>query len=713
MNRRWRFDGLEEHRMGVVVVMVFLLLFHHLLSPCWSLNVEGLALLRFRDRVVRDPYGALSNWNKDGGEDDPCSWFGVECSDGKVVILNLKDLCLGGTLAPELGKLAYIKSIILRNNSFSGNIPKEIAELMELEVLDLGYNNFSGPFPSDFSNNPCLTTLLLDNNRFLVCISPQLHELKMLSECQEDKDQLTDATCLTLSMSRCTSWNTAQPEDTAYRRLQQVANEKAPSRVRRAKGNERGLLSTSAPPSSSPPLHQPSSPSPLPFSVSMPPSLFSSPLSNSPLPSPSSNSPSASPSSSFLTPSPSPLVAPTPASPVPINPPTTISPAPQSNQEPMPSPASSPSQGVKTSSSKSRHRVVMICAGVVGGSLFILMSVIGIFLVRSSKVVTVKPWVTGLSGQLQKAFVSGVPKLNRSELEAACEDFSNIIGSFSDGNVYKGTLSSGVEIAVTCVTMTSAVGWSKNLEAQFRKKIETLSKVNHKNFVNLIGYCEEEKPFTRMMVFEYAPNGTLFEHLHIKEAEHLDWGMRLRIAMGMAYCLEYMHQLTPPIAQKNLLSSSVYLTEDYAAKISDFTFLNEVTAAKMGSADKKLRENTSADPESNVYSFGVILFEMITGRIPYSVENGSLVDWAAHYLKGDKSLREIVDPTLKSFQEEELGELFQVIKDCVHPDPKQRPKMTEITGRLKEITAMGPDGAIPKLSPLWWAELEIMSTEGS
>lgn len=73
----------------------------------------------------------------------------------------------------------------------------------------------------------------------------------------------------------------------------------------------------------------------------------------------------------------------------------------------MPSPASSPSQGVKTSSSKSRHRVVMICAGVVGGSLFILMSVIGIFLVRSSKVVTVKPWVTGLSGQLQKAFVSG------------------------------------------------------------------------------------------------------------------------------------------------------------------------------------------------------------------------------------------------------------------------------------------------------------------
>ncbi|XP_009369580.2 LOW QUALITY PROTEIN: probable inactive receptor-like protein kinase At3g56050 [Pyrus x bretschneideri] len=715
MNQRSRFSGLLEHRRMAVATVVFLLLFHQNLSPCWSLNIEGVVLLRFRDRVVTDPFGALSNWNNNGGEDDdPCSWFGVECSDGKVIILNLKDLCLGGTLAPELGKLAYIKSIILRNNSFTGNIPKEIAELMELEVLDLGYNNFTGPFPSDFSKNPSLTTLLLDNNRFLGSIPAELHHLEMLSECQVDQDQLTDAA---LCMSRSISWSTAKPEDVAYRRLQQVEDEKVPSRFGRAKENKRNSLSTSASSPSSPPLHQPSSPSPQPFSVSLPPSIFSpspspSPSLDSPLPSPSTNSPLASPPSSFLAPSPSPSVAPTPASPVPTNPPTTTIPPSESSPEPIPSPSLSPSQ-VAQSSSNSRHRVVMICAGIVGGSLLIFLSVVGIIVARSTKVVTVKPWATGLSGQLQKAFVTGVPKLNRSELEAACEDFSNVIGSLSDGKVYKGTLSSGVEIAVTSITMESSADWTKNLEAQFRKKIETLSKVNHKNFVNLIGFCEEEKPFTRMMVFEYAPNGTLFEHLHIKEAEHLDWGMRLRIAMGMAYCLEYMHQLTPPLVQKNLQSSSVYLTEDYAAKISDFTFLNEVTAAKMGPANKKLCDSMSTDPESNVYSFGVILFEMITGRIPYSVENGSLEDWASHYLKGDKSLREIMDPTLNSYQEEELSELFQVIKDCVHPDPKQRPTMTEITGRLREITAMGPDGATPKLSPLWWAELEIMSTEGS
>lgn len=110
--------------------------------------------------------------------------------------------------------------------------------------------------------------------------------------------------------------------------------------------------------------------------------------------------------------------------------------------------------------------------------------------------------------------------------------------------------------------------------------------------------------------------------------------MRVRVAMGMAYCLEYMHGMTPPVFQKNLQSASIYLTEDYAAKISDFSFWNEVTAAKTGSADKELLEIPSARPESNVYSFGVILFEMFTGRIPYSVDDGSLVDWASHYLRG-------------------------------------------------------------------------------
>ncbi|KAG2673039.1 hypothetical protein I3843_13G061900 [Carya illinoinensis] len=699
-DRRTRINQLK---LRMAVFMAVLSLFIRNQSLCSSLNTEGLALLRFRDRVTRDPFGALSDWNENDGVADPCAWFGVECSDGKVVTLTLKNLCLDGTLAPELGKLAYIKSIILRNNSFSGNIPNYIGELKDLEILDLGFNNFSGPFPSEFTNNLSLTTLLLDNNEFLGAISPELYELKTLSEFQADDNQLTGTPLRESCNCGSFIWNTAKFGDEANRKLLQAVDFSNPSR-----GNNVNKRSSFSP---SPSPRSPSSLDYLPPSAS-PFSSISAP-SDSPLSSPLF-SPSQAPSNIFLTPSTPPILAPSPASTIPPNPPIIASPPADSHREsdPTPSPAPTPSQVVNKDSETNLH-AVLTWVGISGGCSFILISVISIFYCRRNKVVTVKPWVTGLSGQLQKAFVTGVPKLNRPELEAACEDFSNIIGSFSYGTVYKGTLSSGLEIAVSSSAVTSPGDWSKTLNVQFRKKIETLSKVNHKNFVNLIGYCEEEKPFTRMMVFEYAPNGTLFEHLHIKEAEHLDWGMRLRIAMGMAYCLEYMHQLTPPVTHKNLQSSSIYLTEDYAAKISDFGFWKDISAAKNDSDAMKLLETPLVEPESNVYSFGVILFEMMTGRIPYSVDNGCLADWASDCLKGEQPLREMVDPTLKSFQVVELEEVFGVIKDCVQPDSKQRPSIRDITSKLREITAVGPDGATPKLSPLWWAELEIMSTDSS
>lgn len=193
--------------------------------------------------------------------------------------------------------------------------------------------------------------------------------------------------------------------------------------------------------------------------------------------------------------------------------------------------------------------------------------------------------------------------------------------------------------------------------------------------------------------------------------------MRVRIAMGIAYCLEYMHQLTPPIAHRNLQSTSISLTEDCAAKISDLTFWNDITiAAKKGSenAATQMLETPSTNTKDNVYSYGLMLFELITGRIPYAVDNGILADWATEYLRwGKKSFRDVVDPTMSYVKDEEIEKWFQVIKECVHPNPEKRPSMTEVTARLKEITAIGPDAATPQSSPLWWAELEIMSGDSS
>jgi serine/threonine protein kinase len=350
-------------------------------------------------------------------------------------------------------------------------------------------------------------------------------------------------------------------------------------------------------------------------------------------------------------------------------------------------------------------------AGCIAGAVFILLLATGVFFFKSKAGKSVNPWRTGLSGQLQKVFITGVPKLKRSEIEAACEDFSNVIGSCPIGTLFKGTLSSGVEIAVASVATASAKEWTNNIEMQFRKKIEMLSKINHKNFVNLLGYCEEEEPFTRILVFEYASNGTVFEHLHYKESEHLDWVMRLRIAMGIAYCLDHMHGLKPPIVHSNLLSSSVQLTEDYAVKIADFNFgylkgPSETESSTNALIDTNISETTQED---NVHSFGLLLFELMTGKLPESVQKGDSIDTGlAVFLRG-KTLREMVDPTIESF-DEKIENIGEVIKSCIRADAKQRPIMKEVTGRLREITGLSPDDTIPKLSPLWWAELEVLST---
>ncbi|GFQ07399.1 inactive receptor-like serine/threonine-protein kinase at2g40270, partial [Phtheirospermum japonicum] len=430
---------------------------------------------------------------------------------------------------------------------------------------------------------------------------------------------------------------------------------------------------------------------------------------NSPPPA-SSPSPSTSPAPDLapsLAPAPNPAPGPslTPA-PAPALEPLAPSLSPSSVVTPpiSPSPLLTPSEGPRATTQhprSNRHRILVVSAAT-GGSVLLFLA-IAIFFWQSGKVSTVKPWATGLSGQLQRAFVTGVPKLKRSELEAACEDFSNVIGTSSLCTLYKGTLSSGVEIAVASIAVASAKDWSNSLENQFRKKIDTLSKVNHKNFVNLLGYCVGEEPFTRMMVFEYAPNGTLFEHLHIKESEHLDWPMRLRIAMGIAYCLDHMHQSTPALAHRNINSSSVYLTDDYAAKISDFAFSDE--------------EGSSAGiqpiAQNNIYGFGVVLFEMITGRLPYSSGSDPVDDWASEYLSRAQNLQDMVDPTLETYREDQLQQIGGVIKLCANPDPRFRPSMYEVCVRMREITGIEPDGALPKVSPLWWAELEILSTEAS
>ncbi|EPS72054.1 hypothetical protein M569_02703, partial [Genlisea aurea] len=191
-----------------------------------------------------------------------------------------------------------------------------------------------------------------------------------------------------------------------------------------------------------------------------------------------------------------------------------------------------------------------------------------------------------------------------------------------------------------------------------------------------------------------------FFFLHpVADTEHLDWISRTRILMGIAYCLQHLHNLNPPVPPlPDFTSRSIFLTNDYAAKIGDIYFWEEFI--------RKRKKEADADAEANVYSFGLLLLEIISGRDPSSED---LIAWGGEYLNDEKRYSCLVDSSLESFKGNELDVICEVIGNCIQEDPGKRLSMDEIVRILYKEIGISPERATPGVSPLWWAELEILS----
>lgn len=381
-----------------------------------------------------------------------------------------------------------------------------------------------------------------------------------------------------------------------------------------------------------------------------------------------------------------------------------------------------PTASVNDGKENSKTKLWIYLAGS-GSALFlvILISASAIAYFRHKRRSTaVRPWKLGMSGQLQRVFETTAPLLKREEVEVACEDFSNIIGSSSDNVVYKGTLTNGTEIAATSMRV-SVDSWSTQKELSFRRKVEALARMKHPHLVNLVGYSSEEEPFTRILVFEYASNGTLYDHLHNKESEHLDWATRMRIVMGTAYGLSYMHhELVPPASHLNLDSTSIFLTDDYAAKVANFA-VSKMSMVRSDRQKPSFRsvigyddsdaDRHSPDFESNMHSFGILLLEVISGRVPHSELTGSLVEWANEYLNDPKMVWYMVDPSLKSYNHDDLVALCKIVSLCL-ASRNRRPSMRKVTTMLAEVLKLAPETVGPKSSAnLLWAQLELQDDD--
>ncbi|KAH6792726.1 hypothetical protein C2S52_003203 [Perilla frutescens var. hirtella] len=304
----------------------------------------------------------------------------------------------------------------------------------------------------------------------------------------------------------------------------------------------------------------------------------------------------------------------------------------------------------------------------------------------------------------------GVEKITlftSKELALATDRYNEnrILGRGGQGTVYKGMLPDGKIVAVK----KSKLMDQGDIEA-FINEVVILSQIRHRNVVRLLGCClETEVP---MLVYEFVPNGTLFEHIHDHNDEFpLSWNMRVRIAAEAAGALSYLHYAaSAPIYHRDIKSTNILLDEKYRAKVSDFgtsrsvdidqTHVTTRVMGTFGYLDPEYFQSNQFTEKSDVYSFGVVMVELLTGEKAISAAKAEVGrSLAAHFLHSMEENRvfDILDPkVVKEGRAEEIEGIAKLAQRCLHLNGKNRPTMKEVAAELEGIRVM-EEGSISQL----------------
>ncbi|XP_019421420.1 PREDICTED: proline-rich receptor-like protein kinase PERK4 [Lupinus angustifolius] len=317
------------------------------------------------------------------------------------------------------------------------------------------------------------------------------------------------------------------------------------------------------------------------------------------------------------------------------------------------------------------------------------------------------------SAEMSSSFSTGPPPLpppspnlalglkgtfSYEELAAATNAFNdqNLIGQGGFGYVHKGVLPNGKEIAVKSLKAGSGQG-----EREFQAEIDIISRVHHRHLVSLVGYCIAGGQ--RMLVYEFIPNNNLEHHLHGKGVPTMDWPTRMRIAIGSAKGLAYLHEdCHPRIIHRDIKTANVLIDDSFEAKVADFGLAKltsdnntHVSTRVMGTFGYLAPEYASSGKlteKSDVFSFGVMLLELISGKRPVDLTNtmeDSLVDWARPLLtrgleEDPGNFRELVDPFLEGiYNPHEMSRMAACAAGSIRHSARKRLKMSQIVRALE------------------------------
>lgn len=297
-----------------------------------------------------------------------------------------------------------------------------------------------------------------------------------------------------------------------------------------------------------------------------------------------------------------------------------------------------------------------------------------------------------------------------AELRSATNDFNRTlkIGEGGFGSVYKGFIkpldekSGRITVAVKTLNQRSLQG-----HKQWLAEVQFLGVLEHPNLVKLIGYCsdEDERGIQRLLVYEYMPNKSLEYHLFNRAAPPLPWNVRLKIALGAAEGLAFLHEgLELQVIYRDFKTSNVLLDSDFKPKLSDFglaregpagdeTHVSTAVVGTYGYAAPDYIETGHLTTKSDVWSFGVVLYELLTGRRSLDrnrpTNEQKLLDWVKQFPIESKRFNMIMDPKLRyQYSLKTAREVAKLANSCLVKHAKERPKMSEVVQVLKQAVEM-------------------------
>ncbi|CAN5961147.1 unnamed protein product [Sphagnum jensenii] len=291
-------------------------------------------------------------------------------------------------------------------------------------------------------------------------------------------------------------------------------------------------------------------------------------------------------------------------------------------------------------------------------------------------------------------------------LHNATDNFSssNLLGKGSFSRVYKAKLDHDVFAAVKRLEENGKQG-----EIEFQAEVGLMSKIRHPNLVSLLGFSSDGPE--RLLVYELMENGSLHDQLHgPSHGSGLTWHLRLKIALQAARGLEHLHEhCKPAVIHRDFKASNILLDAGFDAKVSDFGLALVKPVGSMhkdsvqvqgtfGYVAPEYLMNGSLTEKSDVYGFGVVLLELLTGRLPMDslmpLGSQSLVTWAMPLLSDKAKVLEIVDPYLQdTVNLKHLYQVAAVVKLCVQPEPSYRPLITDVLQSLLPLVPIELGGA--------------------